>query len=163
MTMRQEKNKYCSLRNLRNESDVEQNFLIRLLDDLDFSEDYRKSKTSIKAEKIGKGKNRRDYRPDYICFLDKAHTKPVLVIDAKSPQIDAEEGVLDSQLYTSIMRRGLKGAKPDQFCIGSNGLMTIIRHYDSDDDFHSMSFKEFQESNKNFQQLKKIISRDALK
>lgn len=161
--MRREKNKYCSLRNLRNESDVEQNFIVRLLDDLEFSEDYRKSKTSIKAEKIGKGKNRRDYRPDYICFLDKAHTKPVLVIDAKSPQIDAENGVLDAQLYTSIMRRELKGAKPDQFCIGSNGLMTIIRHFDSNEDLHRVSFEEFQESNKKFHQLKKTIGRDALK
>ena len=161
--MKQEKNKYCSFGNLHNESDVEQNFLIRLLDDLEFTEDYRKTKASIKTERIGKGKNQRDYRPDYICFLDKAHTKPVLIIDAKSPQVDAEEGVLDAQLYTSIMRRGLKGNKPDQFCIGSNGRITIIRHFESNDDVLSLSFGEFQESDKRFQQLINTISRSALR
>jgi hypothetical protein len=57
-------NDFCSLRNLRNESDVEQNFLIPLLHRLGFTEDFRKSKTFIPATKIGKGKHRRDYAPD---------------------------------------------------------------------------------------------------
>jgi hypothetical protein len=62
-------NKFCKLRNLRNESDVEQNFVVRLLDDLGFTEDYRKSKTALQPEQIDKGRRRRSYVPDYVCYL----------------------------------------------------------------------------------------------
>ena len=49
------KNKFCKLRNLKNESDVEQNFIVRFLDDLEFTDDYRETKTSLNTVKIDKG------------------------------------------------------------------------------------------------------------
>ena len=86
------KNKFCKLRNLRNESDVEQNFIVRLLDDLGFTDDYRETKTTLHTVKVDKGKRQRKYIPDYVCFLDKAHKRPVLVVDAKSPTDAAMSG-----------------------------------------------------------------------
>jgi len=49
-------NKFCKLKNLKNESDVEQNFLVRLLDDLGFTEDYRETKSALPHFQIDKGK-----------------------------------------------------------------------------------------------------------
>ena len=52
-------NKYCKLRNLENESAVEQNLLIPFLDELGFTEDYREPKKTIEEYSLGKGKKRR--------------------------------------------------------------------------------------------------------
>ena len=106
------KNKFCKLRNLRNESDVEQNFIVRLLDDLGFTDDYRETKTTLHTVKVDKGKRQRKYIPDYVCFLDKAHKRPVLVVDAKSPTDAAMSGATDAQLYASVIRRSLSAPYP---------------------------------------------------
>jgi len=161
--MNKGQNKFCKLSNLRNESDVEQNLLVRLLDELGFTEDYRKSKSTIPATKIGKGKKRREYCPDYICYIDKAHAKPVLVLDAKAPGVDANDGVEDAQLYASVMRRSLTGSKPDQFCMGSNGHVTIIKSHDSNDVYLGLAFDDFRNGNLRFEKLKSAINREALK
>lgn len=157
------KNRFCKFKNLRNESDVEQNLLVRLLDELGFTEDYRKSKSSIPATKIGKGKKRREYCPDYICYIDKAHAKPVFVIDAKAPDVDANDGVEDAQLYASVMRRSLGGGKPDQFCMGSNGHITVIKPHDSNDVYLALMFEDFQDGNPKFKKLMLTVNREALK
>lgn len=155
-------NKFCKLSNLRNESDVEQNFLVHLLDELGFTEDYRKTKSSILAAKIGKGKKRREYSPDYVCYLDKSHTKPVLIVDAKSPNADAEDGVEDAQLYASVMRRTLSKPKPDQFCMGSNGHVSLFKHHDSNETFLELLFEEFRDVDPKFTKLKSTLAREPL-
>jgi type I restriction enzyme M protein len=155
-------NKFCNIKNLKNESDVEQNFLINVLDDLGFTEDYRETKGSIKSEKIGKGKNRREYTPDYVCYLDTLHKKPVLIIDAKHPDVSPLEGATDSQMYASIIRRGLLKPKPDQFCIGSNGIETIVKHYDSNAILYELEFNEFKDDNKKYTAFKSGLTREHL-
>ena len=155
------KNKFCKLRNLRNESDVEQNFIVRLLDDLGFTEDYRKTKATLHAVKVDKGKRQRNYVPDYVCFLDKAHKRPVLVVDAKSPTESAIVGATDAQLYTSVLRRSLSDPKPDQFCVGCNGLQTIALHYDSNIQRHSLNFVDFTNGNLRYEAFKTELQRTS--
>ena len=41
-------NKYCKIKNLKNESNVEQNFLLPLIEELGYSEVFRESKEKIK-------------------------------------------------------------------------------------------------------------------
>jgi type I restriction-modification system DNA methylase subunit len=154
-------NKYCKLRNFRNESDVEQNFLIPLLDELGYSEDYRETKETIEEATIGKGNKKKGYRPDFVCYSDKAHLRPVLVIDAKHPLKSAEEGVNDAQLYTSVIRRKLDEPKPVQFCIGSNGHVTIVKHYDRDVEEYRLNFSDFTDGNAKFESFKADMNRDA--
>ena len=156
------KNKFCELKNLRNESDVEQFFVVELLHDLGFTDSMIETKTGIEDIAIGKGKKRKSYRPDYIAFLDKEHKKPVILLDAKHPNEDAEEGVTDSQLYTSVLRRKLELPKPDQFCIGTNGLRLIVKHYDSDIPLHQLGFADFEDANSKYVALKASISYKSL-
>jgi type I restriction-modification system DNA methylase subunit len=146
---------------LRNESDVEQNFLVRLLDDMGFTEDYRETKATLRPEKIDKRKRRRSYVPDYLCYLDGAHKLPVLVVDAKSPDGDAMEGVIDAQLYASVLRRRLAEPKPEQFCMGSTGAVTLVHHYDSDTTRYNLSFSDFNDGNRAFEAFKEELSRSA--
>jgi len=156
------KNKYCDKSNLRNESDVEQFFVSKLLVEMGYSSDYTETKPTLPELSIGKGKTKKRYAPDYVLYKDKAHTKPILVIDAKSPNESSEEGVLDAQLYTSVIRRKLKDPKPEQYCIGTNGISFIVKHYDSDDELLKLKFEDFNDGNLLYEGLKKSLSFDSL-
>jgi len=157
------KNKFGDLKNLRNESDVEQFFVIALLKELGFTPDYIETKKTILEEPIGKGSKRKNYRPDYIAFLDLEHNKPVLLIDAKSPNELAEEGLSDSQLYVSILRRKMDKPKPEQYCIGTNGVKLVAKHYDSNKTEHDLSFNDFVDGNAKYESLKTKLSRHLLR
>lgn len=154
-------NKYCKLTTLRNESDVEQNFLVKLLDELGYAEEYRESKSSIPEIPIGKGKKKKGYHPDFIGYSDKAHLKPILIVDAKHPLKTAEEGVNDAQLYASVIRRKMDEPKPVQYCMGSNGTRTIVKHYDRDIEEYHLEFMDFIEGNEKFESFKTDMNRES--
>jgi len=156
------KNKFCKLANLRNESDVEQFFVLPLLKEFGYGEDYMETKATISEIKMGKGRSRKDYRPDYVCYSDKRHSKPVLIIDAKGRGESAEDGVSDAQLYTSIIRRRLDDPKPIQYCMGTNGDWTIVKHYERDEPQHTLRFEDFQDENPRFENLKSNLKRSFL-
>jgi len=162
MSSSSKENKYCKLSNLRNESDVEQFFVSPFLKDLGYEEDYIETKATISEVKIGKRRKQRDYRPDYVCYSDKKHSKPVLVIDAKSRNESAEDGVADAQHYSPIIRRGLDDPKPTQYCIGTNGDHTIVKHYESNANQHCLDFEDFQDGNEKFEALKANLNRSSL-
>ncbi len=157
------KNKFCKFHNLKNESDVEQFLVLPLLQDLGFGPDYVETKATVKEQSIGKGAKRKSYAPDYICFLDKAHKKPTLIIDAKAPDEDAISGINDAQLYASVIRRDLDAPKPEQYCLGVNGARLILKHYDSNTTLADLWFDEFEDDNTKYQGLKAKISQDILK
>lgn len=53
-----ERNKFCELQSLRNESDVEQFFAIRLLHDLGSNDSLIMTKATIEEITVGKGQKR---------------------------------------------------------------------------------------------------------
>ena len=152
-------NKYCALSSLRNESDVEQFFVMPLLIDLGYGPDYVETKATIKQLSIGKGKNRKLYVPDYVTYTIRSRKKPVRMIDAKHPHESAEEGVEDAQLYASVIRRTMSPPKPDQYCVGTNGQLFIVKHYDRNIILHVLSFDDFRDGNPKFESLKYNLSR----
>jgi len=154
-------NKYCSLDSLKTESDVEQFFLAPLLKELGYSSDFQETKAHISEESIRKGNKKKGYNPDYLCFADKQHIRPVLVIDAKHPNVTPEEGVDDARLYTAILRRKLPSPKPEQFCIGSNGNRTIVVHYEGNTPEYDLDFCDFVDGNPKFEDFKRQMSRNA--
>lgn len=156
-------NKYCALTSLKNESDVEQFFLLPLLIDLGYGPDYLDTKSTVAQVNIGKGKQKKLYYPDYLAYVTRAKGKPVLVIDAKHPNDSAEEGVQDAQLYTSVIRRKMNTPKPEQYCIGVNGNQLIVKHFDNDAVLIELSFEEFQDSNAHFIELKSKLGKEALR
>ena len=162
MAAKADKNKYCNLNALRNESDVEQSFLRPLLEEMGYTADFIATKSTLPEKNIGKRSKPRPYRPDFICYADKHHQQPVLIIDAKNPKGDVEDGISDAQLYAAVVRRTLKAPKPDQFCIGSNGLTTIVREHDSDRDYFNLDFSECVDGNIRFKAFQNTLMRSAL-
>jgi len=155
-------NKFCKLRNLRNESDVEQFFISPLLTDLGYGADYVETKASIPEASVGKGKKKKSYIPDYLAFTVRSKTKPILIIDAKHPDESAESGVNDAQLYASVIRRKMSAPKPDQYCIGTNGHRLLVKHYDSDAVLHDLAFADFVNGSVKFEALRLQLSREVL-
>ena len=156
------KNKFCDLNSLRNESDVEQFFVIKLLEDLGYSDKNIITKGKLKEYKVGKGQKKKSYIPDYVVCLDTKGNKPVLVIDAKHPDQNSMEGVEDAQLYTSILRRGLNKPKPEQYCIGTNGKEFIVKEYESDDIKMQLNFEDFNDNKEKYKKLKELLSKGAI-
>jgi type I restriction enzyme M protein len=156
------RNKYCVLSALRNESDVEQFFVLPLLRELGFGPHYLHTKPTIPSLTIGKARKSRSYIPDYLGFANHGTTKPVLVVDVKHPNESAEDGVRDAQMYASVLRRRLKPPKTDQLCVGVNGHRFIIAHFDTDVPLLILDFVDFQDNNALFQRLKSEVSRDSL-
>jgi len=157
------KNLFCNKKDLTNESSVEQFFVIRLLQDLGYPDAVIKPQERIDAYKIDKGRTKKDYKPDYILYIDKTQNKPVVLIDAKEPNVSAEKGVIDAQLYASVLRRKLKAPKPEQYCIGTNGLKLIVKHYDSDKVIFRLDFSDFQNGNKKYKNFKELFSYEKQK
>ncbi len=155
-------NKFCKKEVLKNESDVEQFFLIRLLQDLGYSDKNIITKGKLKDYKVGKGKKKKSYIPDYAVCLDAKGNKPVLVIDAKHPEQNCLDGVEDAQLYTSILRRGLKKPKPEQYCIGTNGKEFIVKEYESDEIKIKLKFEDFKDNNEEYKKLKNLLSKKSI-
>jgi len=155
-------NKYCALSALRNESDVEQFFVLPLLAELGYGSDYLETKASISEVAVGKGKKKKSYFPDYLAYTVRSRIKPVLIIDAKHPNEEAEQGVKDAQLYASVIRRRMASPKPEQYCIGVNGHKFIVKHYDSDEILYSLSFSDFTDDNPAFIALLQALGRETL-
>lgn len=155
-------NKYCNLNAIKNESDVEQFFVLPLLVDLGYDHDYLETKATVAQLMIGKGKQKKLYYPDYLAYTTRAKEKPVLVIDAKHPDEAAEDGVEDAQLYASVIRRYMSAPKPEQYCIGVNGHKLLAKHYDSDSLLHNLNFADLVDGNPKFEAFKHDLSRDVL-
>lgn len=154
-------NKFCKLASLRNESDVEQFLVLPILAELGFTSEYLETKATIPAASIGKGKKKRSYIPDYQGYTRKNKQKPVLIVDAKSPNESVDEGVGDAQLYASVIRRRMETPKPEQFCIGANGHKLIVKHYDSDTALHDLDFADFVDGNQKYEDFKRHLSRNG--
>lgn len=65
----------------------------------------------------------------------------------------------DAQLYTSIIRRRLEEPKPTQYCIGSNAVRTIAKHFDSDKTEFDLKFSDFEDGNAKFEAFKEKMAR----
>jgi len=154
------KNKFCNLSSLRNESDVEQFFVIELLKDLGYKESNILTKHSIPAYTTGKGNKRKSHIPDYLVQLNKT---PILIVEAKHPDVDITTLRHEAQDYATIINRGFIGKNPLKFCLISNGIKTELLNYDEQKPIMTLSFEDFDDKNKKYLELKNLISLSSIK
>jgi hypothetical protein len=86
---------------LRNEADVEQNFVRRLLEDFQYSDTQILPKQSLDALTIGgmRGHPRRNYKPD---FGIRVSRKIRWIVEAKSPDEDLARPIRESAVFGRI-------------------------------------------------------------
>lgn len=154
------KNKFCEKSSLRNESDVEQFFVIQLLKDLGYEDKNILTKYSIPAYKIGKGKKKKSHVPDYQAYIGR---RPVLIIEAKHPDISVEQCISEAQDYATIVNRSFIGENPIRYVLGTNGNKTYLAKTDENEPLLSLNFKDFADGNPEYERLREHISFEVLK
>lgn len=154
-------NKFCKIKDLTNESSVEQFFIIRLLQDLGFRDVDIKTKESIDELVISAGgRTKEKFKPDYVCYT---LGKPKIVIDAKSTGESIEDYLYQVSGYALALNRKFKGEKPIKYCLLSNGVRTKLFPWDEEESLVDLGFKDFVDGNILFERLKTYISYNTLK
>lgn len=154
------KNKFCEKKVLRNESDVEQFFVVRLLKDLEYKDINILTKHAIPTYVIGKGKKRTEHIPDYQICIRKT---PVLIIEVKNPTKSIDKYISEAQDYAAVVNRGFIGKNPIQYCLATNGVVTKVAKVDESKPLLTLAFSDFEEGNPKYKRLKELLSLRTLK
>ena len=118
---------------LNNESDVEQHVILPLLVrqppfGLGFPPEAIKTKLDIRRLTIGKGKDQKLYYPDYALL---ASALPSIIIEAKAPGEDLEEGLREARLYAHEVNATYGNVNPVTHIIACNDRELILTTWDS--------------------------------
>ena len=153
----EDRNIYCYSKDLTNEASVETFFVNRMLVDLGFKDSQIKTKQSLKEYKISLGSKSNWYKPDYGIVL---RNKPRLIIDAKSPDVNAADFVEQCSHYCMILNR--EKTKPVKYFMLSNGFETKLYEWDGSRLILELNFADFQYGNEKYEKLRTIIACSAL-
>ena len=158
-------NIYCKASDLKTESDVENKFIINLLSNktplgFNYSTSEYRTKPNIKALLIDKGSSGKLYYPDYVIIFNGL---PLLVIEAKAPNEDIEEGLRQARLYANELNSKFsRSINPCQRLIATDGLRTICSYVDSSEIFIDLKFDEIDPTNPSFNKLLEFGSKEVL-
>lgn len=154
------KNDYCDMRALRNEADVEQNFVRRLLEDLGYSDAEILPKNSLDALSIGgmRGQRQRQYKPD---FGMRAGRKVRWIVEAKAPGESLDDHQWQPRAYCVFLNGG-RGGKTVLYHVLTNGAETRLYDPDVNVPLLELKFSDFVEGNRKFGQLRSVLSRDKI-
>lgn len=154
------KNKLCRKSALRNESDVEQFFVSRLLKDLGYKDVNILTKHAIPAYVIGKGQKRQSHIPDYQVRVGKT---PVVIVEAKHPNERIDKYITEAQDYATVVNRGFIGKNPIRFVLATNGIKTKLARVDENKVLLDLKFEDFINGNEKYKKLQGYISCEAFK
>jgi len=152
-------------KDLTTESDVEQKFIIQLLKSekpLGLAYTYKdfRTKPDIRQLSIDKGKKEKLYFPDYVILYAGM---PLLVIEAKSPSEDLNEGLREARLYANELNSKFKSKiNPVTKVICTNGLATYCCNVDEDEPYLTLELNDFNSVSPKFEKLINDFSRDKI-
>ncbi len=154
------KNDYCDMRTLRNEADVEQNFVRRVLEDLGYSDSEILPKNTLDALSIGglRGHRQRLYRPD---FGLRASRKVRWIVEAKAPGESLDDHEWQPRAYC-VHLNGTRGVKTVKYHLLTNGAETRLYDPDVNVPLLDLRFPDFVAGNRKFEQLRSLLSRDKI-
>lgn len=155
------KNKYCSVDVLRNEADVEQNFLRRLLEDLGYSDSEILPKQSLDSLTVGgmRGHAKRKYKPD---FGLRAKRKVRWIAEAKARDEKLNEHEWQPRTYCMLLNGNRKNEKPVKYHLLTNGDETRLYDPNLNEPLIEMRFSDFVNGNKKFERLRSLIERSNI-
>lgn len=125
---------FCLKNDLITESDVEQKLIYPLLNSpqgLGFYSEEIKTKTYLPPTNLDKGAGRKaGYYPDYSVILSSL---PAIIIEAKAPEENAEQGFREAQLYAhEINKLYPANINPSNWIIATNGNTILYGYWDCD-------------------------------
>ena len=156
---------YCRLEDLRNESDVEQKFILPLLsrpqpEGLGYQASDFYTKEKIQPRDIGKGTSKKWYFPDYLVH---SNGFPSIVIEAKAPGEDLSEGYREARLYAAELNASFpKGINPCTRVVAINGKSIIAGSWDSDGVDISVAFEDVSVGHSDFSKLLSYLNKSTI-
>ena len=155
------RNKFCEKTALRNESDVEQFFVVQLLKDLGYKDTNILTKHAIPAYIIGKGQKQQKHIPDYQVRVGKT---PVMIVEVKHPEKSISRGcITEAQDYATVVNRGFIGNNPIQYVLATNGIKTSLAKVDENRTLINLKFEDFVNGNIKYKTLQNFLSFQSLK
>ena len=130
---------------LKNESDVEQNYFYPLLTEpepygLGLPHSAIQTKSNIRRIKIGKGSDEKTYFPDHLVVLGGF---PIMVCELKRPGTDLADAYREARLYAAELNAVYpSGINPVTRIVASDGRQTIAGPPDQAAPRYDVSYKE---------------------
>lgn len=153
-------NKYCNLKDLTDESSVENFFIFRFIKDLGYKDNEIKTKKSIEELTVSKGRAKEHYKPDFVIIKTN---KPRLVIEAKGTEENLDLWEYQPSGYSFSLNKRYTGSdKPVSHYILTNGLETRLYKWDEIEPLISLDFQDFNDGELKFEKLKETISRESV-
>lgn len=150
------KNIFCNRSDLHNEADVEALFIEPLLHFLGYPTNRIRRKSSIERLVLPTtGAHGENYRPDYV--LMDSGGKPVLVVDAKSPDENPSAYRYQVTGYALLINQRFVAENPIRYCMVSNGIITELLEWDREHPVLVLRFDDFESGNSNFVSLRSSI------
>ena len=149
------RNTFCERADLDSEADVEALVIERLLSKLNYPDNRIRRKDSLERIAIPRGHGKEQYRPDYV-LLD-GQGDPAIIIDAKSPGEPPEDYHYQVSGYALMLNQRYDN-NPVQYVVATNGLTSVLWHWDSDAPELHLSFSDFEEDNAKFVQLRSLLT-----
>jgi type I restriction enzyme M protein len=154
------KNKYCNLGSLRNEADVEQNFVRRLLEDLGYSDTEIIPKQSLQALTVGmRGHPQALYKPDFGLKI-KRHVRWIVEAKARTEPLAKHEW--QPRAYCVLMNGTAKGERPVKHHLLTNGEETRLYDPNLNDPILELRFLDFVDGNEKFEKLRATLKRETI-
>lgn len=151
------KNIYCESSDLSNEASVESFFVLRLLQDLGYTDREVKTKQSIEELRVPKGRKRELYKPD---FLLVCANKPRWLIEAKATTERIEDWTYQCAGYALLANRKYTDS-PVRYYLVTTGLLTRVYVWDQEEAVLSLRFTDFKADNPKYEALKKLLGAPA--
>lgn len=144
-----------NLNEINNEADVEAIVIEPLLKFLEYTDDCIKRKTSIQNLTIPKGSKKENYRPDYVIFHEN---KPIIVIDAKSPNVILEDFIYQVSGYALLLNQKFpEGDNPCQISVLTNGKYLKAFGWDNANPIYETPINQI-----NYEHLKSILGKQKI-
>lgn len=153
------RNILCELSSLSNEASVETWFVNPLLELFGYVASDIKLKTSIDSIRVGQGRRKVLYKPDYIVSVDGL---PVIVIDAKSPDENIDNWVSQCSSYCLEVNKIFDGFNPVKHFILTNGILTKLFRWDQSGEITTLEFRNFQENDEKYIELNSFVSKESI-
>jgi len=151
--------KFCVLKDLTNEAQVEALFVERLLKELGYTDEMVLRKTSLKPRKISLGSKSVNYKPDYML---KPGVGVEWLIDAKSPNEEITKWIGQCASY-AVLVNGDTEEDPLQFFMVTNGLSTNVYRWNKHNKpVFTANLADMGPGSAKMEELKKLLSPLAL-
>lgn len=147
-------NKFCEKDVLIDEASVEQFFVNRFIEDLEYADAEIRPKRSLTELTVARGRKKENYRPDYVL-----HTadRPRWLIDAKSPDESVDYWAYQGAGYAHGLNKQFKGENPCQYYVITNGYELKVWKWDENEPVLELKFSDFTDDNSKYISLKNLL------